>query len=169
MLHRLIEVSLAPKQCVLKLTYLTSETSLSHSEHLNCNFLICFGWGVSQFTVEICNDRRDRRSCKICASCVKFSRKQHILFCKNCVEVKYLYAISVILHKRNKKNDLISWFGCIYAVSFSVKVVIIYARLVCKLFGRKIWSWNFFDKSHVCAASYVRSKIIISNFDKKSL
>ena len=26
--------------------------------------------------VEICHNRRDRRSCKICASCVNFSRKQ---------------------------------------------------------------------------------------------
>ena len=28
--------------------------------------------------VEICHDRRDRRSCKFCASCVNFSRKQRI-------------------------------------------------------------------------------------------
>ena len=27
---------------------------------------------------EICNDRRDRRSCKICASCVNVSRKQRV-------------------------------------------------------------------------------------------
>ena len=31
------------------------------------------------FRVEICHDRRDWRSCKICASCVNFSRKQNIL------------------------------------------------------------------------------------------
>ena len=27
-------------------------------------------------SVEICRDRHDRRSCKICASCVNFPRKQ---------------------------------------------------------------------------------------------
>ena len=34
--------------------------------------------GTLLFTVrvEICRDRHDRRSCKICASCVNFSRKQ---------------------------------------------------------------------------------------------
>ena len=34
--------------------------------------------------LEICRDRRDRRSCKIFVSCVNFSRKQRsfFLFCK---------------------------------------------------------------------------------------
>ena len=42
------------------------------------------------FRVEICHDRRDRRSCKICASCVNFSRKQRVFlhnFCKSTCQV----------------------------------------------------------------------------------
>ena len=38
----------------------------------------------------------------------------------------------------------------IYTVSFFVKIVAIYALLVCKIFGPKIRSCKFFDKSQVC-------------------
>ena len=47
--------------------------------------------------VEICRDRHDRRSCKICPSCVNFSRKQRV-FLHIFVEVQDLHAPGVILH-----------------------------------------------------------------------
>ena len=40
--------------------------------------------------VEICHDRRDRRSCKIFTNCVNFSRKQRVFlhnFCKSTCQV----------------------------------------------------------------------------------
>ena len=47
--------------------------------------------------LEICRDRHDRRSCKICASCVNFPKNNaisHII----CQELKDLHTPSVILH-----------------------------------------------------------------------
>ena len=46
--------------------------------------------------VEICHDRRDRWSCKICASCVIFSRKR--VFSQNLRRSTRLNRSSVILH-----------------------------------------------------------------------
>ena len=47
--------------------------------------------------VEICRDRHDRRSCKICASCVNFSENKAISRII-CVELQDLHTPSVILH-----------------------------------------------------------------------
>ena len=54
----------------LTLPLMASVTSLTPSGiYLNI-------FGKYDIRVEICPDRRDRRSCKICASCVNFPRKQ---------------------------------------------------------------------------------------------
>ena len=61
-----------------------------------------------QSRAEICHDRRDRRSCKICASCVNYSRKQRV-FCIIFVEVHHVWIynetveISQIQLNLNKK------------------------------------------------------------------
>ena len=47
--------------------------------------------------VEICRDRHDRQSCKICASCVFFSGKQRD-FSHNLHRTLNLHTPSVILH-----------------------------------------------------------------------
>ena len=52
---------------------------------------------VSICRVEICRNRHDRRSCKICASCVNFPRKQRD-FLHICAELQDLHTQSVILH-----------------------------------------------------------------------
>ena len=48
--------------------------------------------------LEICHDRRDWRSCNIFSSCVNFSRKQRVLFCKICVEIWNLLIYLMTLH-----------------------------------------------------------------------
>ena len=47
--------------------------------------------------VEICRDRHDQRSCKICASCVNFP-KNNAISCIICQELRDLHTPSVILH-----------------------------------------------------------------------
>ena len=52
--------------------------------------------GLPNIRVEICCDRHDRQSCKICASCVNFPENNtisHII----CLELKDLHTPSVIL------------------------------------------------------------------------
>ena len=41
------------------------------------------------------------------------------------------------------------WYWCICAGLLWLKIVPIYAFLVCKLFGPKYWSWTVFDKIQV--------------------
>ena len=49
--------------------------------------------------LEICRDRRDRRSCKIFVSCVNFSRKQRD-FSDNLRKTRrFTHTLSVTLHK----------------------------------------------------------------------
>ena len=74
--------------------------------------------------VEICGDRRDRRSCKILVSCVNFSRKQHSFlhsfvslhtpnanFLHNCWRI---YTFCSILTKKDQitDNDAFTLFYC---------------------------------------------------------
>ena len=106
-------------------------------------------------TLEICCDRRDRRSCKIYVSCVNFPGKQRDFLhnlrrttrsthtkCDFALKMLRFDTLSLILTK--KLHNL-----CIYAVSFWLKIVASYALLVCNTFGPKIWSCNFVDKSQV--------------------
>ena len=55
--------------------------------------------------VEICHDRRDRRSCKICASCVNFSRNS-AFSCEICLELQDLHSTSMM--KCPKKGALLN-------------------------------------------------------------
>ena len=60
---------------------------------MNVNQVIHCWLAEDIIRVEICRDRHDRRSCKICASCVNFHRKQRdwlvnsfdlVRVCDNC-------------------------------------------------------------------------------------
>ena len=42
-------------------------------------------------------------------------------------------------------------------------MVAIYALLVCKISGLKIWSCNFFDKSHVCFELLLVTNSLLAN------
>ena len=102
--------------------------------------------------VEICHDRRDRRSCKICASCVNFSRKQRVFlhnFCKS--TPKCDFTVEILHIELNLNKNLLNLLILIHLRCFNLSIlVIIYTLLVCKTFGPKIRSCKFFDKSQVC-------------------
>ena len=94
--------------------------------------------------LEICRDRHDRRSCKNFSSCVNFSRKQ-------CVSLKNLRTNVKFPHEYGKFTHL---FSKIIEIEidpafFLIKLVVIYAFLVCKFFGLKIWSCKIVDKFQV--------------------
>ena len=83
------------------------------------------------FRVEICHDRRDRRSCKICASCV---------FLPNWRRTTRFNSSSVILHlncwnftQLNSYNKLLKLLISMYFRSSIV--VAIYALLLYKIYG----------------------------------
>ena len=109
--------------------------------------------------VEICRDRHDRRSCKICASCVNFPGKKRN-FSHNlrrtsrfthtkCDFAKLLKldTLKKILTKKLLKYLIVMHLHCLF---FLDKIVAIYALSVCKIFSPKIWLCKFFDKSQVC-------------------
>ena len=79
--------------------------------------------------VEICHNRHNRRSCKICASCVNFPPKQRDFS-------HYLRRTSRFTHAK---------------CDFALKMLKFYTLY--KIFGLKIQSCKFFDKSHVWSAN----------------
>ena len=109
--------------------------------------------------VEICRDRHDQRSCKICSSCEIFSRKQQKFFhnlrrrprfthakCAFTLKLLKFYSLGLIRPNTLLKLLILMHLGCV----FVSKIVAMYALLLCITFGPKIWSCKFFDKSHVC-------------------
>ena len=106
--------------------------------------------------LEICRDRRDRRSCKNSSNCVNFSWKQRIFLQNLHINMKFTHLFVKFAHpflfQLLKFNIFIS-INHLYwnlAALFLAKLVPIYAFLVCKTFGTKIRSCKFFDKFQVC-------------------
>ena len=103
------------------------------------------------FRVEICHDRRDRQSCKICASCVNFP-ENNVLSCIIFVKVhaKCDFTVEILHIELNLNENWLNLLILIHLRCFNLSIlVIIYTLLVCKTFGLKIRSCKFFDKSQV--------------------
>ena len=108
-------------------------------------------WWVCSSRVEICHDHRDRQSCKICASCVNFSRKQCAFLQNLHRSLRFPLSDFALNFTRAVEflQKYLNYCWCISAVSLWIKIVQIYALFVCKISGPKIWSCKFFDKSRV--------------------
>ena len=109
----------------------------------------------AEYRLEICRDRRDRRSCKNSSNCVNFSWKQRIFLQNLHINMKFTHLFGKFAHpflfQLLKFNIFIS-INHLYwnlAALFLAKLVPIYAFLVCKTFGTKIRSCKIFDKFQV--------------------
>ena len=112
--------------------------------------------------LEICRDRRDRRSCKIFPSCVNFSGKQRVSLSNLHRNMKFTQLFGNFTHISFKTIEIIHIHfnfnkrdhQCSHKRCFIVaKKVALYALLVCKIFGPKIRSCKIFDKFQVCSES----------------
>ena len=110
------------------------------------------------FRLEICRDRRDRRSCKIFPSCVNFSRKQRGSLSNLHRNMKFTQLFGDFTHISFKTIEIMHIhfnfnkrdYQCSHKRCFIVaKKVVLYALLVCKIFGPKIRSCKIFDKFQV--------------------
>ena len=113
--------------------------------------------------LEICRDRRDRRSCKIFPSCVIFSRKQRGSLSNLHRNMKFTQLFGNFTHISFKTIEIIHIHfnfnkrdhQCSHKRCFIVaKKVALYALLVCKIFGPKIRSCKSFDKFQVWVLFY---------------
>ena len=107
--------------------------------------------------LEICRDRRDRRSCKIFPSCVNFSRKQRGSLSNLHRNMKFTQLFGDFTHISFKTIEIMHIhfnfnkrdYQCSHKRCFFVaKKVVLYTLLVCKIFGPKIWSCKISDKFH---------------------
>ena len=103
--------------------------------------------------LEICRDRRDRRSCKIFPSCVNFSRKQRGSLSNLHRNMKFTQLFGDFTHISFKTIEIMHIhfnfnkrdYQCSHKRCFIVaKKVALYALLVCKIFGPKIRLCKFF-------------------------
>ena len=136
--------------------------------------------------LEICRDRRDRRSCKIFPSCVNFSRKQRGSLSNLHRNMKFTQLFGNFTHISFKTIEIIHIHfnfnkrdhQCSHKRCFIVaKKVALYALLVCKIFGPKIRSCKIFDKFQVWSLAIfdyhtnsleVRSCVVPQTCDKQS-
>ena len=110
-------------------------------------------WPHRARRLEICRDRRDRRSCKIFPSCVNFSRKQRCSLSNLHRNMKFTQLFGDFTHISFKTIEIMHIhfnfnkrdYQCSHKRCFIVaKKVALYALLVCKIFGPKIRSCKFF-------------------------
>ena len=91
-------------------------------------------WQFGTPRLEICHDRRDRRSCKKFSSCVKFSRN-NAFSCKICVKIWNLLIYLVTLYKLSLKT----WWIFTYSFQHQQKrTKLIYFEIYAALLLAKI-------------------------------
>ena len=104
--------------------------------------------------LEICRDRHTRRSCKNISNCVIFSWKQRVSLQNLRMNMKFTHFFGEFTHPFLQRYWNLIFLIIhieIYVVQLLAKLVPIYAFLVSKILGTKIWACKIFDKFQVWA------------------